>query len=206
MIVGNRQNVLPITYGVFGQSINMMKSKGQLGDALTDGIGSVVSSLVKLFTGTPHPWINAQNQTESNIAAIVANYVAVKNAGGLTAAYINTAISQVQAQATGFSQFITQYSGTGGSEYSAAQKGAGDITSNANAVIANMRMDLAKLPVTPVSSILPGILNPAPVQTITNPDGTVTVLQPAPGIASSLTSNPLLLGAAAFFLLPKLFK
>ena len=203
MDVVNRQMIVPITYNGNPIAIRRNNSSG-LGDPITDAVGSVVTGLIHLFSGTPHPWINAQNQTESNIAAIVASYVAVKNAGQLTAAYINNAIVQVQAQSDGFAKYIQQYSGTSGSEYAAAQKGSGDIASNANAVIANMRMDLAKLPVATVPSVISGIFaTTTPPTTITNPDGTVTVIPGSPSVASS--SNLLALGAA-FFILPKLFR
>lgn len=149
-----------------------------------NAVASIVSTLGKLFGGSSNPWIPAQNQAEANIATIVAAYVAVKNAGQLTANYIATAINQVATINAAFTQFTKQYSQSG------AAAGAQTIASNANAVIANMQADLATVPVQPVTSVISSILGigtPPPQNlTLSTSTGNVT---PTITAATTLTAG-----------------
>lgn len=145
-------------------------------------VSSIVSAFSKLFGGSQHPWIAAQNNAESQIAAIVAAYVAMKNTNQLTQNYIATAMTNVASISKAFSQYAATFNNSG------ANNGASQIASNANAVIANMESDLAALPVNPISSLISSILGTNSGATISSSITTTgTTATTATGQPSNIT-------------------
>lgn len=153
-----------------------------LGDPVTIAITveEAFNKLKSLFSGSSNPWIPAQNQASSELASIVADYVAVKNNNQLTSIYIANAISKVNIVIQAFKQFASQYNNAG------ANKGISDITANGNAIIQNMKFDLSILPVSSTNLV-------------------TSVTAAAQGTTAGIP-NMLLIGLAAVFVLPKIFK
>lgn len=176
MLKLTRQNLGPVKTNY--------KGLGQVNTITTDAglVSSIVSAFGKLFGGQSHPWIPAQNNAESQIAAIVAAYVTMKNSGSLTQNYIATAMSNVAAISKAFSQYAATFN------TAAANNGASDIANNANAVIQNMEADLAALPVNPISSLISSVLGTNPQSTVTSTiTGAGSTINSITGGTSSIT-------------------
>lgn len=194
MIRLTRQNMgpVPTSYRTLGQVSTVQTDAG--------AVAGIVTSLSKLFGGQSHPWIPAQNSAESQIANIVQSYVNLKNVSQLTANYIANAMTNVATISKGFAQFVQQYNSA------AANQGASDIANNANAVIQNMEQDLVALQVNPIVSVFGGGPPVITNTTSSGPGGVTPTITPTVTNISSALTSPAVLGLAALFFLPRLFK
>lgn len=193
------QNMAPLVpykgaYRGLGLDINAIATDTQAVAQAAQSIKTAASN-----TGGGHPWIAAQNNAANQMAQVVAQYVNLKNAGQLTANYIANAMTQIATISKAFAQAAASYNSAD------ANRGASEIAQNANAIITNMQHDLSTLTVNPIASIIG--TNPIAQTNYNN--------NPYPGITATIepvvtnpggTSNALLYGLAAFFLLPRLFK